>query len=69
MRPSHPLPSIIELGQFLSSQGLAKIKWPERIEAIDAFPVTRVGKVDKGALRAMIAQKIRSEESQRTGVA
>jgi len=64
MRPGHRLPSVAELGQFLSRRGLAKFKWPERIEGIDAFPVTRVGKVDKAALRSKIAEKIRSEETQ-----
>ena len=63
MRPGHGLPSVAELGQFLGRCGLAKFKWPERIEGIDAFPVTRVGKVDKAALRSMIAAKIRSEET------
>lgn len=63
MRPGAALPSVAELGRFLGSQGLAKFKWPERIETIDAFPVTRVGKVDKAALRAQIAEKIRAEET------
>jgi non-ribosomal peptide synthetase component E (peptide arylation enzyme) len=46
---------------FLSSQGLAKFKCPERIEIVDEFPVTRVGKVDKPAMRRIIAQTIESE--------
>lgn len=61
MRPGHRLPSVAELGESLGRRGLAKFKWPERIEGIDVFPVTRVGKVDKAALRSMIAEKIRSE--------
>jgi len=56
-----PLPSVRELGEFLMSQGLAKYKLPERIEACDAFPVTRVGKLDRAALRALIARKIAVE--------
>ena len=66
LRPDHPLPTVSELGQFLGKHGLAKFKWPERIEAIDSFPVTQVGKADKAALRAMIAEKIRLEETSRT---
>jgi non-ribosomal peptide synthetase component E (peptide arylation enzyme) len=66
MRPGHRPPSVSELGQFLGAQGLAKFKWPERVEELDAFPVTRVGKVDKGALRKIIAEKVRLEEREGT---
>jgi len=58
MRPGRTLLSVKEVGDFLVAQGLAKFKLPERIEAIDAFPVTRVGKVDKAALRKMVADKL-----------
>lgn len=56
------LPSVKELGEFLLSMGLAKYKLPERIEACDAFPVTRVGKLDRAALRDLIANKIAREK-------
>ena len=59
MRPGRPLPTVLALGQFLLEQGLAKFKLPERIEPIDTFPLTRAGKVDKPALRAMVAAHIR----------
>lgn len=49
-------PSVPELGAFLQGLGLAKFKLPERIETINEFPVTRVGKVDKRALREKIAE-------------
>jgi len=58
MRPGRPPLSVKQLGEFLVAQGLAKFKLPERIEATDAFPVTRVGKVDKAALRKLIAEKL-----------
>ncbi len=58
MRPGRTLLSVRQLGDFLVAQGLAKFKLPERIEGIDVFPVTRVGKVDKAALRKMIAEKV-----------
>lgn len=58
MRPGRALPSVRALGDFLVAQGLAKFKLPERVEAIDAFPVTRVGKVDKAAMRKLIADKL-----------
>src|SRR3990172_3652546 len=58
MRPGRALLSVKQLGDFLVAQGLAKFKLPERIECIEAFPVTRVGKVDKAALRKMVADKL-----------
>ena len=55
LKPLVNPPTVEELGAFLTGRGLAKFKLPERIEPVDQFPVTRVGKVDKAALRAMIA--------------
>jgi non-ribosomal peptide synthetase component E (peptide arylation enzyme) len=60
-KPGAPLPSVAALGEFLQRQGLAKFKLPERIEAVSEFPVTRVGKVDKQALRRMISDKLAQE--------
>ncbi len=56
-------PSVRELGEFLAAKGLAKFKLPERIEALEAFPVTRVGKLDKARLRAMITERLKQEEA------
>lgn len=61
--PGATPPGVKELGTFLLDAGLAKYKLPERVEVIDAFPVTRVGKVDKTAMRALIAAKIAEEEA------
>lgn len=62
-RPGRSAPGVRELGAFLLKAGLAKYKLPERIESISAFPVTRVGKVDKAAMRADIAKKLAEEEA------
>lgn len=56
-------PDVKALGSFLASLGLAKFKFPERIELVDAFPVTRVGKLDKAELRRRIAEKLAREKS------
>jgi pyochelin biosynthesis protein PchD len=61
VRPGHRAPGVKELADFLVGQGLAKFKCPERIELIDDFPLTRVGKLDKRALREQIAEKIKQE--------
>jgi non-ribosomal peptide synthetase component E (peptide arylation enzyme) len=65
VKAGHDCPTVGALGAFLHGQGLAKFKLPERIEVIPEFPVTRVGKVDKQALRKIIAEKIGSETALR----
>jgi 2,3-dihydroxybenzoate-AMP ligase len=54
-------PTVASLAAFLLGQGLAKFKLPERVEIVDAFPLTNVGKVSKKDLRADIEQKIEKE--------
>jgi non-ribosomal peptide synthetase component E (peptide arylation enzyme) len=61
-KPGRSAPSVKSLGDFLLKAGIAKYKLPERIESIAAFPVTRVGKVDKAAMRADIAKKLADEQ-------
>lgn len=51
--------------QYLHEKGVAKYKWPERIEYIDAFPLTPVGKVSKRALREDIIARCAAELVQR----
>jgi 2,3-dihydroxybenzoate---[aryl-carrier protein] ligase len=40
-----------QLNQFLVERGLARFKLPERVEFLAELPLTKVGKVDKNALR------------------
>lgn len=63
VRPGCDAPTVAEMVDFLSSMGLAKFKCPERIEVVEEFPTTRVGKVDKVALRKMIAERLALESS------
>ena len=52
------------LNEFLiNERKIAKFKLPERLELVDAFPLTAVGKVNKKALRQMIADKVEFERS------
>lgn len=67
LKPGMAAPSVAELGTFLLSHGLAKFKLPERIEITEQQPVTGVGKLDRGALRAIIAGKIARERIEGTG--
>ena len=53
-------PTVVELGRHLEGFGMAKFKWPERIEVTPALPLTKVGKLDKSALRADIQAKLQA---------
>ena len=64
-RPGMPPPDVKALGAFLTAQGLAKYKCPERVEIVDGFPLTRVGKVDKPALKKVIVERL-ADEAART---
>jgi non-ribosomal peptide synthetase component E (peptide arylation enzyme) len=57
--PGEPAPTKEDIQAFLDGRGVAKFKWPERVEARDALPRTNIQKVDKKALRAEIAELLR----------
>jgi non-ribosomal peptide synthetase component E (peptide arylation enzyme) len=58
-------PRVEDVGEFLLERGLAKFKLPERIELVDGFPVTSVGKLDRVALRQQIANVLEQEARHR----
>lgn len=64
-RPGMTAPDVAALGAFLAGLGLAKYKCPERVEVVAEFPLTRVGKVDKPALKKVIAERL-ADEAART---
>ncbi|MEV6973090.1 (2,3-dihydroxybenzoyl)adenylate synthase [Kitasatospora sp. NPDC093806] len=51
-------PKSVELKRFVRQRGLADFKVPDRIEFVDAFPATGIGKVSKKDLRAAIAASL-----------
>jgi non-ribosomal peptide synthetase component E (peptide arylation enzyme) len=57
--------SVRELGAFLEKAGMAKFKWPERIEVVGDLPMTSSGKVSKPRLKEIIAQKVKQEAQSR----
>ena len=67
MHAGRPPLTMERLGAFLLDLDIAKYKLPERVEIIDAFPLTRVGKVDKATLRAMVAAKVAAEAAPQSG--
>ncbi len=50
-----------ELKAFLSKKKIAKFKLPERLETVESFPLTSVGKLSKKDLREDIAAKLAKE--------
>lgn len=50
-----------ELQEFLLARGIAKFKLPERLELVEAFPVSPAGKVLRRSLRDIIAERLHAE--------
>jgi 2,3-dihydroxybenzoate-AMP ligase len=61
-------PGLDELAQHMKILGFAKFKWPERVEVIDALPLSKVGKLDKAPLRVLIRQKMTEPGGVRIGI-
>ena len=53
--------TMTEVRRHLEALGVAKFKWPERLEWVSAFPQTNVGKIDKKQLRDDIGRKLAEE--------
>jgi 2,3-dihydroxybenzoate-AMP ligase len=47
-----------DLREHLAALDVAKFKWPERVELVDALPRTKVGKLDKKAMAADVAARL-----------
>ena len=47
---------------LLRERKIAKFKLPERLEIVESFPLTAVGKINKKSLRQIIAEKIGQEK-------
>ncbi len=46
----------------MAAAGVAKPKWPERVEVLDALPKTPAGSIEKVLLRDWIAEKLAAEQ-------
>ena len=60
LRPGESL-TLENLTHFLEERRIAKFKFPERLEVVERFPTTAVGKIAKNALREDIAGKLNAE--------
>ncbi|MDD2046226.1 AMP-binding protein [Pseudomonas putida] len=63
LRDGFAAPSVAELGAYLEDYGLAKFKWPERIEVLDVFPLTASGKLSKEKLREQVKANVEREQA------
>jgi len=61
LKPGETL-SLEALNRFLDERRIAKFKLPERLEVVERFPTTAVGKVSKKDLREDIAEKLTTKE-------
>jgi non-ribosomal peptide synthetase component E (peptide arylation enzyme) len=59
MRPGHEaeVPTLEAIKAHLERAGLARQKWPEEVRAVDEFPRTASGKIQKFVLRKSLAEK------------
>jgi 2,3-dihydroxybenzoate-AMP ligase len=60
LRPDETV-DLAAVSAYLDSRGVARFKWPERLEIVAALPVTNVGKIDKKKLRDDIAARLAAE--------
>jgi 2,3-dihydroxybenzoate-AMP ligase len=55
--PGVGVPTLDTIRDGMAAAGVARFKWPERLEVVAELPVTKVGKLDKKALRDMLASE------------
>jgi salicylate---CoA ligase len=54
----HTTLTLDDLRQAMAAAGVAAFKWPERLEIVDELCTTKVGKIDKKALREDVARRL-----------
>jgi non-ribosomal peptide synthetase component E (peptide arylation enzyme) len=56
-----PAPTLADLTAVLADAGVAKFKWPERLEVVETLPLTPTGKVQRPILCERIRNQIGAE--------
>ncbi len=56
-------PTLADIAGYLTNQGLAKFKLPERLEVVAEFPLSPFGKVSKKDLAERIARMVKEESA------
>jgi 2,3-dihydroxybenzoate-AMP ligase len=57
-KPGHQAPTIEQVREAFDQRGVAAYKFPERLEVVGELPMTKVGKINKKALREDIATRL-----------
>jgi 2,3-dihydroxybenzoate-AMP ligase len=57
LRPGATL-TLAEIRAAMAAQGVARHTWPERLEVVGELATTKVGKIDKKALRDDVAARL-----------
>jgi acyl-CoA synthetase len=57
--PGATSPTLVEVKAAMEQAGLAKQKWPEEVRAIDEFPRSASGKIQKFVLRQRLRDEVR----------
>lgn len=65
-RPGPP-PTLADLTAALAEAGIARFKWPERLELVTELPLTPTGKVQRSVLRRRIRQHLESRAGPAVG--
>ena len=58
VKPGAVAPTLDALRDFFARSGVAAFKYPDRLEIVEQIPMTKVGKIDKRALREDIADRV-----------
>jgi 2,3-dihydroxybenzoate-AMP ligase len=64
LQPGQEKLSLDQLTSFLLDKGIARFKLPERLELVETFPLSKVGKVSKKALVQLLADLLQAEQHQ-----
>ncbi|HEX7156721.1 MAG TPA: AMP-binding protein [Burkholderiaceae bacterium] len=54
-------PTLAALVEFLETRSIARFKFPERLELVDAFPISPAGKILRRELREIVARRLASD--------
>ncbi|MEU9456824.1 AMP-binding protein [Streptomyces sp. NPDC048277] len=57
-RPDHEAPTLDTIRAAMEEAGVARFKLPEHLVVVEELPATKVGKIDKKALRADLAARL-----------
>jgi 2,3-dihydroxybenzoate-AMP ligase len=55
-----------DIRSVMEDAGVARFKFPERLVTVDELPTTKIGKIDKKALRADIARRLANTDQRRS---